>query len=360
MRGDLGVGQVGREDALHGLQRARGGDSRGHHAGGRDDIPPHDVLTAGFRQPFSLAGVSKKNSLGRAHGFDDPTQGTLFFDVKRILEAHRPRAFLLENVKNLRSHDRGRTFRVITDSLREAGYVFSDRIIDAARVVQQHRERIFVVGFHRDWLRAGKTDLDWDPFWANVDDALLQEAEAQRRRYQLGSDDTWPRVGAVLQPEGEVDPRFALSDKLWKYLRDYREKHEKKGNGFGYGLVTPELGYTRTISARYHKDGSEALVAREPGENPRRLTPLECLRLQGFPADLGRWRVGESQPVSDTRRIVVRELGRGARCGHRVRDVELHMRAALLDRVSAAAEAAGGRSRWSSRPLRPSSRRWLR
>lgn len=267
-----------------------------------DEIPRHDILTAGFPcQPFSLAGVSKKNSLGRAHGFDDPTQGTLFFDVKRVLLAHRPQAFLLENVKNLRGHDRGRTFKVITDSLTDAGYLFSDRIIDAARVVPQHRERVFIVGFHRDWLRKGKADLDWERFWAGVDRELLEQADVQRRRYGVEPESPWPRVGPVLEPHSSVDPRFTLTDKLWAYLRAYREKHEKKGNGFGYSLVMPDDPYTRTISARYHKDGSEALVGRQPEENPRRLTPLECLRLQGFPADLEPlYRSRDVQPVSDT------------------------------------------------------------
>jgi len=230
-----------------------------------DEVPDHDILLAGFPcQPFSIAGVSKKNSLGRATGFADQTQGTLFFDVARIIDAKRPRAFLLENVKNLLSHDKGNTFRVIMSVLTEdLGYHVHWKIIDGKQWTPQHRERIYIVGFREDL-----------PF--NWEDLEVPE--------QGGG------VFADVQ-EHSVDAKYTLSDRLWSYLQDYAEKHRAKGNGFGYGLVD-ENGTTRTISARYYKDGSEALV-RQGGQNPRRLTPRECARLQGFPDSF-------EIPVSDT------------------------------------------------------------
>jgi DNA (cytosine-5)-methyltransferase 1 len=227
-----------------------------------EDIPAHDILVAGFPcQPFSIAGVSKYESLGRGHGFRDRTKGTLFREIVRILESHRPTAFLLENVKNLRSHDRGRTWQVIRGALEDTGYRVEAKIIDARRVVPQHRERIFIVGFRDRTL----------PFnWPEIPD----------RR---------PRLRQVL--DAGVDPRYTLSSKLWDYLRDYARKHRERGNGFGYGLADPD-GVTRTLSARYFKDGSEILIAQDGG-NPRRLTPRECARLMGFPDT---FRI----PVSDT------------------------------------------------------------
>lgn len=263
-------------------------------------VPEHDVLLAGFPcQPFSIAGVSKKNALGRAHGFDDPTQGTLFFNVKAILEARRPRAFLLENVKNLLSHDRGRTWAVIEAALTAAGYSFTYRVIDAARVVPQHRERIFIVGFdargHRlaPGCHTGESGL-----WSAVDRELDGLAKVERERYGLMAGDQWPLLGPVL--ESHVDSKYTLTIGLWEYLQAYRAKHRAAGNGFGYGLVDEDSTYTRTISARYYKDGSEALV-KQAGGRPRRLTPLECLRLQGFPAELESYFDGSMpQPVSDT------------------------------------------------------------
>lgn len=236
------------------------------------DIPSHDVLLAGFPcQPFSLAGVSKKNSLNRPHGFRDDAQGTLFFDVARIIEHHRPKAFLLENVKNLRSHDGGRTFAVIMKTLRdELGYEVHTRLIDAGSVVPQHRERIFIVGFRE------QTDFDFESL------ALPARADG-------------PKLSQILHPEnGEevaeghftvgpkaiVSDRYTLTAHLWKYLQNYAEKHRLKGNGFGFGLVGPN-DVARTLSARYHKDGSEILV-RQKGKSPRRLTPRECSRLMGF------------------------------------------------------------------------------
>ena len=250
-------------------------------------IPKHDLLLAGFPcQPFSLAGVSKKNALGREHGFRCESQGTLFFDVARIIEHHRPRAFVLENVKNLVNHDRGRTFevirRVLTDEL---GYHIKWKVIDARSFVPQHRERIFIVGF-REPTVFGFNDLVLPPPLHG------------------------PRLGSILHPEdgsespekpftegniGRVASRYMLSDLLWRYLQDYAAKHRERGNGFGFGLVGPS-DVSRTLSARYHKDGSEILVQRDDG-NPRRLTPRECARLMGFDAPRGSEFI---IPVSDT------------------------------------------------------------
>ena len=251
------------------------------------DIPEHDLLLAGFPcQPFSIAGVSKKNSLGVEHGFRCEAQGTLFFDVARIIEHHRPRTFLLENVKNLVSHDGGRTFDVIRRTLEdELEYHVSYRVIDARGFVPQHRERIFMVGF-RDRV-----------------DFSLENVE-------LRDPQTGPTLGAILHPEdgsekedghftdsdGNVNAKYTLSDHLWQYLQDYAAKHRRRGNGFGFGLVGPD-DVARTLSARYYKDGSEILVEQSKHRNPRRLTPRECSRLMGFDGQ------GESQfriPVSDT------------------------------------------------------------
>lgn len=236
-------------------------------------IPEHDVLLAGFPcQPFSLAGVSKKNSLGRKHGFDCEDQGNLFFDIANIIDCHRPAAFLLENVKNLKSHDRGRTFEVIRRTLEdELGYNISCRIISAVPFVPQKRERIFIVGFRED---AG---FSFDGF----DDRFPPEAE-------------WPRLVSVLQSHNEIDSKYTLTPKLWDYLQAYRKKHEKAGNGFGFTLHGP-ADVARTLSARYHKDGSEILVEQH-GTRPRRLTPKECARLMGFERGDRKWII----PVSDT------------------------------------------------------------
>lgn len=231
------------------------------------DIPDHDILVAGFPcQPFSIAGVSKKNSLGRATGFEDKTQGTLFFDVCRILKEKRPKAFMLENVKNLCSHDKGRTFKVIQESLDELGYEIFFDILDGQNYVPQHRERILIVGFDRE--RYGK-DIEFD--------------------FALTPKDPKPVMRDIL--DRDVDAKYTLSDKLWIYLQNYAAKHKAAGNGFGYGIA-PLDGVSRTISARYYKDGSEILIAQE-GKNPRRLTPRECARLQGFPDTF-------KIPVSDT------------------------------------------------------------
>lgn len=230
-----------------------------------DDIPEHDLLCAGFPcQPFSIAGVSKKNSLGRKHGFEDETQGTLFFDIKRIIKAKRPKAFILENVKNLVSHDKGNTFRVITETLEKLDYSISYKVLDGKHFVPQHRERIFIVGFDKN--RYGE-------------DVMFEFPELP------------PATHAIEDILKDVsDPKYTLSDKLWEYLQNYAAKHKAKGNGFGYGTIKPD-GITRTLSARYYKDGAEILVPQE-GKNPRRLTPRECCLLQGYPKDF-------EIPVSD-------------------------------------------------------------
>jgi len=214
-------------------------------------IPDHDVLLAGFPcQPFSIAGVSKKNALGRKHGFLDETQGTLFFDVARIIKQKKPSAFMLENVKNLVSHDKGNTFKVIKETLKELGYHIHCKVLDGKHFVPQHRERIIIIGF--------KEEVDF--------------------KFPILPEPT-TRIKDILEP----DPfdKYTLTEKLWKYLQDYAEKHKAKGNGFGFGLADLN-GISRTMSARYYKDGAEILIPQK-GKNPRRLTPRECARLQGFP-----------------------------------------------------------------------------
>lgn len=232
-----------------------------------NEIPDHDVLVGGFPcQPFSVAGVSKKRSLGRATGFEDETQGTLFFDVCRILAAKRPKAFFLENVKNLTSHDGGRTFKVIEQSLDSLDYVVFFRVLDAQDYVPQHRERIVLLGFDR-----------------------RRYGDAPSFSFDFPKPKTKPVLADIL--ERDVPEKYTLSDKLWAYLQAYAAKHRAAGNGFGYGLAQFD-GVSRTLSARYYKDGSEILIPQE-GKNPRRLTPRECARLQGFPDDF-------VIPVSDT------------------------------------------------------------
>lgn len=227
------------------------------------DIPDHDVLVGGFPcQPFSIAGVSKKNSLGRATGFEDKTQGTLFFNICKILKEKRPKAFMLENVKNLLSHDGKRTFGVIKDSLEKSleegglDYAIFYKVLDGQMYVPQHRERIVIIGFDRQ--RYGNS-IDFE--------------------FALTPPKEKPIIRNIL--EEKVDDKYTLSDKLWSYLQAYAAKHKAAGNGFGYGLVNLD-GVSRTMSARYYKDGAEILVP-QVGKNPRRLTPRECARLQGFP-----------------------------------------------------------------------------
>lgn len=253
-----------------------------------NDIPDHDVLLAGFPcQPFSIAGVSKKNALGRAHGFSDVTQGTLFFDVARIIQAKQPRAFLLENVKNLVSHDKGRTFDVIKRTLtEELGYHIHYRVIDGAHFVPQHRERILIIGFREP------VAFDFE--------ALPLPTKNQHKLGEIlhKTDGTEPQLAwdesrFFDHDTNKVLAKYTLTNNLWRYLQAYAEKHRLKGNGFGFGLVTAN-DVTRTLSARYYKDGSEILIYQGEGINPRRLTPRECARLMGFPDT---FRI----PVSDTR-----------------------------------------------------------
>lgn len=236
-----------------------------------DLIPEHDVLLAGFPcQPFSIAGVSKKNALGRAHGFLCDTQGTLFFDTAQIIAHHRPAAFLLENVKNLERHDKGKTFATIMNALQnELGYHVQARVISSAPWVPQKRERIFIVGF-RD-----KTDFDLNAL-------------------ELPPAESGPKLRAILERHEDVDPKYTLTPRLWEYLQAYKQKHTAKGNGFGFSIMGPD-DVARTLSARYYKDGSEILID-QPGKRPRRLTPRECARLMGFERGDRCWQIN----VSDT------------------------------------------------------------
>lgn len=247
-----------------------------------DEIPNHDVLLGGFPcQPFSIAGVSKKNALGKPHGFECTTQGTLFFDVARIIAAKRPKAFLLENVKNLVSHAKGETFRIIKETLQdELGYHIYCKVIDARHWVPQHRERILIVGFREE------TGFTWDDLDVPKEGPTLTSilhpedgSEEAEEPYTTG-------------PLAKVHGKYGLTDRLWEYLQAYAKKHKEAGNGFGYGLVKPE-NVARTLSARYYKDGSEILVWRGKKRTPRRLTPRECARLMGFPDTF-------KIPVSDT------------------------------------------------------------
>ena len=217
------------------------------------DIPNHDILVGGFPcQPFSLAGVSSKKALGRKHGFEDETQGTLFFDIVRIIREKKPKAFLLENVKNLKSHDKGKTFKVIMKKLQEdLEYDVHVKIVDASSVVPQHRERIFIVGF--------KKPMDFK-FPKMIDKR--------------------PTLADILQKQ--VDEKYTLKDGTWNSLQRHKKKHQEKGNGFGFNLVTNTKEIAKTLSARYYKDGAEILIAQKKN-NPRKLTPRECASLMGFP-----------------------------------------------------------------------------
>jgi len=217
-----------------------------------------DIICGGFPcQPFSIAGVSKKISLGRNHGFADEKQGNLFFHVADIIDKHRPKAFFLENVKNLISHDKKKTFQVIKDTFEELDYSLDFKIIDGSHFVPQHRERILMVGFDR---RQFGQEVKFD--FSN----LIFPEEKQAFKTIL---------------EADPGPKYTLSDKLWNYLQEYAAKHKAKGNGFGFGMTNLE-GVSRTISARYYKDGAEILIPQE-GKNPRRLTPREAAALQGYP-----------------------------------------------------------------------------
>lgn len=215
-----------------------------------------DLLCGGFPcQPFSIAGVSKKNSLGRKHGFEDERQGNLFFHIAEIIDKHRPKAFFLENVKNLVSHDKGNTFKVIKETLLDLGYSFHYKVLNGKHFVPQNRERTFMVGF----------------------DSEIFDYKEQFKFPDMP--DLKITVKEIL--EKKVDPKYTLTNHLWKYLQDYSIKHKEKGNGFGFGLVDLN-GTTRTMSARYYKDGSEILIPQK-NKNPRRLSIRESARLQGYP-----------------------------------------------------------------------------
>lgn len=292
------------------------GDIRNLNA---SDIPEHDVLLAGFPcQPFSIAGVSKKNALNRPHGFACETQGTLFYDLQRVIEHHRPKAFLLENVKNLVNHDKGLTFQVIHSILtKELGYHVAYKIIDAKSWVPQHRERIFIVGF-RD-----SDDFSFDNF--AIPDPL-----------------NGPKLSSILHPENgkekpdmhftsgrqaRVSDKYTLSEHLWSYLKGYAEKHRAKGNGFGFGLFGPG-DVARTLSARYYKDGSEILI-KQKNKPPRRLTPRECARLMGFEqSGEASWKIH----VSDTQ--AYKQFG-NAVVVPVVKEVARHMQPHLLSAIMA-------------------------
>ena len=219
-------------------------------------------------QPFSLAGVSKKNSLGRDHGFADKTQGTLFYDIVRILKERRPKAFLLENVKNLRSHDKGQTFKIIKEALKELNYLVFDETIDARYYVPQHRERIFIAGFNMEYF----------------DNSLVFNFPKPPKN-EL-------KVKNIL--EGNAAPKYTLTNNMWQYLQEYAKKHREKGNGFGFGLANLDK-VTRTLSARYYKDGSEILIPQGKGKNPRRLSPEECRALMGYPKNFIIRNIGVSE-----------------------------------------------------------------
>lgn len=232
------------------------GDLNDIHA---KDIPPFDLLCGGFPcQPFSIAGVSKKNSLGVKHGFEDVKQGNLFFEILRIIEEHHPKVIFLENVKNLKSHDSGNTWNVIQSELSNKNYYVFSKIIDGKYYVPQHRERIFIVCFRKDYFPDIYFEFPKYP---------------EKRLYELDE---------IIKSNNKVDEKYTLSDKLWNYLQQHKINSQSKGNGFGFGLITSDSEYTRTLSARYYKDGSEILIDQKD-RNPRRLTPIECARLQGFP-----------------------------------------------------------------------------
>ncbi len=225
------------------------------------DIPKHDIILAGFPcQAFSIAGHRK--------GFED-TRGTLFFDVARIAAYHKPKIIFLENVKGFKNHDKGNTYKVVKETLENLGYkVFAD-ILNAKHFgVPQNRERIYIIAFLENSF-SDNIQIDFD---------TLKEQKIISK------------VGNIL--DENVDEKYTISDKLWAGHQRRKVEHKKKGNGFGYSLFNHESEYTSTISARYYKDGSEVLIHQD-NKNPRKLTPREAGRLQGFPDDF-------VIPVSDT------------------------------------------------------------
>lgn len=267
----------------------------------KDKFPDHDVLCAGFPcQPFSIAGVSKKISLGRSHGFDDVLQGNLFFQIAEVVRVKRPAVLILENVKNLKSHDKGKTWKVIEETIHELGYTLRHQVIDAQNWVPQHRERVFIIAFNRK--KFTKSEIDSFRFPIVVTKKV--------------------RLRDILEKKPEK--KYMLTDNLWKYLKDYAKKHKRAGNGFGYGLVTG-ADVSRTLSARYYKDGSEVLISQSGWKNPRRLTPKEAARLMGFDQvfskDLGFGR-DFPQVVSDMQ--AYKQLGNSV-CPHVVRAIGLEV-----------------------------------
>ena len=232
-----------------------------------EKIPSHDILTAGFPcQPFSISGVSKRNSLGMKHGFECQDQGNLFFKICDIAKIHMPDVLLLENVKNLKSYKKGNNWRIILESLRLIGYEnIYHKVINASSWVPQNRERIFIVAF-----------------------------KDKNRRFSFPNPPTSRLYELEDVLEGSVDKKYILSDKMWRCLTNHKSRHTKSRNGFGYGLVKPNE-VTRTLMSRYYKDGSEILIDRGKGLNPRRLTPVEAGRLMGFPE-----KYVQDIPVSDT------------------------------------------------------------
>lgn len=227
-----------------------------------ENIPDFDILLAGFPcQPFSQAGLKK--------GFAD-TRGTLFFDIERIIKAKRPKAFLLENVKQLRGHNRGRTFKVIREHLEALEYFVDSEVLRAADFgVPQNRERIYIVGFDKKYY-----NID-DSYYFPYPEPTYQET----------------KLGDIL--ENDIDQKYTISDRLYEGHLRRKKQHQLKGNGFGFSLFNAESPYTNTLSARYYKDGSEILIDQGKDKNPRKLTPRECARLQGFPEKF-------IIPVSDT------------------------------------------------------------
>lgn len=246
----------------------------------RKVIPRHDLLVAGFPcQPFSLAGVSKKNSLKKPHGFLDPHQGNLFFSIAEIVRVKRPKIILLENVKNLKSHDGGKTWNTIADILQSLNYDVKSSIIDAKHWVPQHRERVYIVAFDR---------------------RTYTKQEIASFHFPSKPKRAMPKLQEILETDGYHD--YELSANLWKYLKSYAKKHAAAGNGFGYQVADKE-GISRTLSARYHKDGSEILIIESDLRRPRRLMEVEAARLMGFDSKyraLTRYGRGFQQVVSKT------------------------------------------------------------
>lgn len=228
------------------------------------EIPDHDILLGGFPcQPFSLAGVSSKNFWGQKHGFECEKQGNMFFEVARIIKEKSPKAFILENVKNLASHDKGKTFTIIQNVLKDLGYHIQYKIINAEGWVPQKRQRVFIVGFKE--LNNFSLDLIKTPEKSVIKKPILKD------------------ILHDFTDHADISNLY-LSPKLWAYLQRHAEKHREKGNGFGFGLHDETM-VARTLSARYYKDGSEVLIQLAGYPNPRKLSPRECARLMGYPDD---------------------------------------------------------------------------